>query len=127
MITALIILSFLLGLCTLFLMLVYAFRPKLRRSRGCTMVAIFGTFGLVIPFIFSAVAVNDHSSPSAGLLWPTSIMLMVGEGDGRASTNLFVFGMAILSNVGLYGFVGLIVGSAWAWIQTSTRRPFGEK
>src|SRR5258708_1931050 len=127
MLTALIILSFLLGLGTLFLMLVYAFRRKLRRSRVCTLVAIFGTFGLVIPCIFSAVAVNDHSSPSAGLLWPSSIMLMAGEGDRRVSTNLFIFAMAILSNVGLYGFVGLIVGSAWAWIQTSISRPFGEK
>jgi hypothetical protein len=78
MLTALIILSFLLGLGTLFLMLVYAFRRKLRRSRVCAMGAIFGTFGLVIPFIFSAVGVNDHSSPSASLLWPTSIMLMAG-------------------------------------------------
>src|SRR5258708_38107663 len=122
MLTALIILSFLLGLGTLFLMLVYAFRRKLRRSRVCTLVAIFGTFGLVIPFIFSAVAVNDHSSPSAGLLWPTSLMLMAVEDDGSVLTNLFVFGMAILSNVGLYGFVGLIVGSAWAWIQATTSR-----
>ncbi|MGO8796820.1 MAG: hypothetical protein ACLQLC_18515 [Candidatus Sulfotelmatobacter sp.] len=95
-------LSLVFGLGTLLLMLLYSFRKKFRQSRVLTMVVAFGTLGLVIAAIFSAVALarNDDSAFSAGLLWPTSIMLMAGEPVDTGSGTAVVFGMAILGNVG---------------------------
>ena len=129
MIRVLIISSLVFGLGTLVLMLMYAFRKKFRQNRVCTMVVVFGTLGLVIASMFSAVALvrNDDSASSAGLLWPTSIMLMAGEPGDTFSATAVVFGMAILGNVGAYGFVGLIVGSVWAFVSTRRASAAGDQ
>jgi hypothetical protein len=84
-----------------------------------TSVVVFGILGLLVPSVFTAIAFvrNDDSASSAGWLWPTSIMLMAGERGDPLIASVVVFGMATLANVGVYGFVGLIVGTIWNWVR----------
>lgn len=114
----LIMLSLLSGLATVFLMLIYAFRRKTRTNRTLTIAVAFATVGFVIAFMFATIGLirNDDSAFNAGLLWPTSMMLGAGEGSDAFGSSLFVFGLATLSNIGVYGALGLFVGLVWNWI-----------
>ena len=111
----LIISSLLFGLITSGAICAYALRQKVRTSRVWTAVVIFGFLGLFVASVSTIVGLvrNGDSALAAGWLWPTSIMLMAGERGDPISAMLVVFGMAILGNVGVYGFVGLIVGQIW--------------
>ena len=106
----------LLGFVTLF----YMFAHLLHRGRrGCArrMVAIFGTVGLLVPAGVWAVALmNDEAGEVLRPLWPTSVVAMIGEQGDPVFQIIVLFGVAVLSNVGLYGFIRLLVGGAWNWI-----------
>ena len=115
--------SLLFGLFTSGAILTYAFRPTLRKSRVWTLLVAFGVLGLLVPVVFIVVGwvwnVGAGTLSLVEWLWPTSIMLMAGERGDPLSAALIVFGSAILGNVGLYGFVGLIVGRIWKWMRSA--------
>ena len=120
MLTVLIISAWLCGFATLCLMFSYVFLRRGRGSRVLKMVAAFGAIGLLIPSTVTALGLIRHndSIESARFLWPSSLMLMALDSPTESALNtVLVFGMAILSNVGLYGFVGLCAGGIWVWIR----------
>ncbi len=120
MLTVLIISAWLFGTATLCLMFIYVFLRRERRGRVLKMIVAFGAIGLLIPSAVTALDLIRHndSIESARFLWPSSIMLMALDSPTESASNtIFVFGMAILSNVGLYGFVGLCAGGIWVWIR----------
>jgi hypothetical protein len=125
--TVLIISSFLLGVVTSGAICVYALRPTFRKSRIWTSVVAFGILGLLVPLGY--IVVGSIRNEGAGTLsfvewlWPTSIMLMAGEKGDPPAGVLIVFGAAVLSNVGVHGFLGLIVGGTWEWIRQATTGP----
>lgn len=128
MFTGLILLSFLFGVATLLAMFLYPMRKRLRASWIWRMVVIFGAVGLLIPLIILVDSFATlRSYRWADLVWPSSIMLMAGEGDNRFSTRLFVSSMAVLSNVGLYGFLGLMVGSAITGVRSKISNSSGDE
>jgi hypothetical protein len=102
----------------------FAFRRKILKDRIWASVLFLGAIGFVISLVFSAIAVvrNDDSAFKAGILWPTSFVLMAGQINDPLWAKLLVFGMATLSNIGVYGFVGLIVGTVWNWIRLRASR-----
>jgi hypothetical protein len=119
MLRVLIITSLLSGLITSSAICAYAVRRKLRSNRLWTTVVIFGALGLFVSSVFTLIALvrNDDSAFLAGWLWPTSIVLLAGERGDPILAVLVVFGAAILSNIGVYGLVGLAVGWTWNWIR----------
>lgn len=117
--------ALLFGVGTSVAAIAYRFRRKMHRNRLWTTVVLFGILGFVIASIFSAIALirNDDSAMRAGILWPTSIIFMAGEPGDPISSLLVVFGAAILSNVVVYGFVGLVVGGVWKWVGPDQPQP----
>jgi hypothetical protein len=129
MLTVAIISAWLFGLTTLFLMLRSVFIWRSHRSRVLKMIAAFGAIGLLIPSTVTALDLTGHndSLESARFLWPGSIMLMALDSPTEPTSNIvLVFAMAILSNVGLYGFVGLCAGGIWVWIRPNKFNGLGE-
>ena len=82
------------------------------------MIAYFALAGLLVSIAFTCKGLVTHEEmvTDAVFLWPTAIILM--DLDGHAahasiSALLANFGLAILSNVGLYAWVGALA----AWIR----------
>jgi len=99
-------------------MLTYAFLGRGRKSRLRATVVIFGTAGFVIPAVIGAVSLTNRVVADPYLYaWPTSFLLGAGENGDPVWYIVLVFGAAILSNVGLYGSVGFVLGGAWNWIR----------
>jgi hypothetical protein len=104
----------------------------LRRGRQSTarrIFAIFGTIGLLLAAALLAVSLlnNEIGEALSRHLWPTVFVLGAGEyGDPLWYVTL-LFASAILSNVGLYGLAGLIVGSIWARFRTKHGASLGDQ
>jgi hypothetical protein len=107
------------GLPTLFWMFTYGVLRRGRRSRLRTVFVVFGTLGLLIPAGIGAVSLTNRVVPDSILsAWPTSFLLAAGEYGDPLWYVILPFGAAIVGNVGLYGFAGLLVGGAWNWIRS---------
>ena len=120
MLTVLIESTWLFGVATLCLMFGYIVLWRCRQSRVIRMISAFGAIGLLIPLTLTALDLIWHNQciESAWFVWPSGIMLMVLDSPTESvSSVVFVFGAAILSNVGLYGFVGLCAGGTWVSIR----------
>jgi hypothetical protein len=74
------------------------------------MVAYFALSGLLVSILFTCKYLVTHTEmiTEAVFLWPTALILM--DLDGHASTSAVIanFGGAILSNVGLYAWLGVL-------------------
>jgi hypothetical protein len=91
------------------------------QSTARRIFAIFGTIGLSLAAALLAVSLinNEIGETLSRPLWPTVFVLGAGEyGDPLWYVTL-VFAAAILSNVGLYGLAGLIVG--WIWVRVRSK------
>ena len=121
MLTVLIVSTLLFGLATLCLMFGYFFLRCVRSNRVLKLVVAFGALGLLIPSTVTAVNyIANRTLIESVLLWPSSTMLMALDPPrGPALNVVLVFGMSFLSNVGLYGFVGLCAGGIWVRVQSS--------
>jgi hypothetical protein len=108
------------GVVTLSNMFALGVLQRGRQSTARRIFAIFGTIGLSLAAALLAVSLinNEIGETLSRSLWPTVFVLGAGEyGDPLWYVTL-VFAAAILSNVGLYGLVGLIAGSIWARFRT---------
>jgi len=84
------------------------------------MAGIIGVFGLAGPAAVAVVSLINNNEAAEALVipfWPTFFVLGAGENGDPTLYILLVFGVAVLSNVGLYAIVGLAVGAIWAWIR----------
>jgi hypothetical protein len=77
--------------------------------------------GAIIPIVILPIWFWTNNHPAVAgfediaiVLWPSSLLLMILEDSRSWSIIVFVYGFAILGNVGLYGTVGMIVGWAYA-------------
>ena len=68
--------------------------------------------GAIIPIVILPIWFWTNNYPVVSgfenvaiVLWPSSILLMILEGSRSWSTIIFVYGFAILGNVGLYGTI----------------------
>lgn len=102
----------LVGLVTLFDMFAVGFLQRGRQNRARKTVAAFGTIGLLIPAAISAASLinNEVGEALSRPLWPTFFVLGAGEYGDPVMYIILVFAAAVLSNVGLYGLIGLLVG-----------------
>jgi hypothetical protein len=77
------------------------------------MTAYFALAGLLVSIAFTCGYFLTHSEmvTEALLLWPTALILMDMDGHASISATIANFGLAILSNVGLYAWLGAVV--AW--------------
>jgi len=118
-----------LGLGTLSVIVAYVLRRGVRRSRVCTAIAAFGTMGLIVPVAVSAFGFLTHRDGAslAGPLWPTSITLITGQLDDSRAVAIVVFAVSTLMNTGVYGFLGLLVGSIWAGIRFGQLHSSGDQ
>jgi len=107
------------GFATLFWMFTYTFRRRVRQSRVRTAVVVFGLAGLLIPAGIGVASLGNRLVPDPiYYAWPTSFLLGAGEYGDPLWYVVLIFATAILSNVGLYGSVGLVLGGAWDWIRS---------
>ncbi len=113
------------ALCVILTIIWLLSRTRLNSFRKVALAFVFA--GAIIPIVILPIWfwTNEHPFFSrfedvAVVLWPSSIVTMALEGPEPApwSTIAFVYGFAILGNVGLYGTVGLIV----AWVYVRFRR-----
>lgn len=103
-------------------------------QRGCQstarrIFAVFGTIGLSLAATLLAVSLinNEVGETLSRPLWPTAFVLGAGEyGDPLWYVTL-VFAAAILSNVGLYGLAGLIVGAIWVRVRSKHDASLGNQ
>jgi hypothetical protein len=95
----------------------YAFQPRLRQKSILKVTLIFGLVGLMIPLTLSVgIALqNGYMYVIAWFLWPTSFMLMANHEGDPAYAAFLVWSVATLSNIGIYGTLGLLWGSLRAW------------
>jgi hypothetical protein len=109
----------LVGIVTLLHMFSAVFLQRGRHSRVRKTVAAFGTIGLLSPAAVSVVSLinNEVGEALSRPLWPTFFVLGAGEYGDPVMYIILVFAAAILSNVGLYGLVGLLVGGVCTWIR----------
>ena len=117
------------GVVTLSNMFALGVLQRGRQSTARRMFAIFGTIGLSLAAALLAVSLinNEVGETLSRPLWPTVFVLGAGEyGDPLWYVTL-VFAAAILSNVGLYGLTGLIVGSIWARFRTKHGASLGDQ
>jgi hypothetical protein len=74
------------------------------------IVAYFALGGLLVPIVFTCryLVTRTEMVTDAIFLWPTALILT--DLDGHPSTSAVVanFGCAILSNVGLYAWLGVL-------------------
>ena len=94
----------------------------------------FALLGTAIPILLylTWVYTSTHGLLNAEItiqsfflvLWPSSLGLMGLQGKDIKASELLTFSVLILMNTGLYGIVGLFVGSAW---QRFRRNHQGEK
>ncbi len=83
----------------------YELNPKKK------LVAGFALAGLLISVAFTCkyLVTRTEMVTEALFVWPTALILMDLDGHPSASAVVANFGGAILSNVGLYAWLGLIV------------------
>jgi hypothetical protein len=93
------------------------------------MFAIFGTIGLSLAAALLAVSLvdNEIGERLSGPLWPTVFVLGAGEYGDPLWYVILIFAAAILSNVGLYGLAGLMVGSIWSRVRSKQGVFLGDK
>ena len=99
----------------------YALLRRGRQKIGRSALVVFGSVGLLIPSVIGLASLGNRVPPDfVYYFWPTAFVLGAGEyGDPRWYVVL-VFSVAILSNVGLYGGVGFVVG--WVWSRIRAKR-----
>ncbi len=78
-------------------------------------VAYFALAGFLVSIVFTGkyLATRTEMISEAVFLWPTALILMDLDGHPSTSAVIANFGFAILSNVGLYGWLGMFA----AWIR----------
>jgi hypothetical protein len=83
-------------------------------------IAYFAFAGLLVPTIFTCKYLVTHTEmiTDALFLWPTALILMDLTGHPSVVAIVANFAFAILSNVGLYAWVGVFV----AWIRRKYRK-----
>jgi hypothetical protein len=118
---SLIISSILLGAGVLSVMLLLALRQPLRQNLVLRMTVIFGTVGIAIPLLLLIAIIlrNGFLYMIAISLMPSSFMLMASHFGDPVWTALLVWSLAALSNIGVYGFLGLIAGVIWKWVRSA--------
>jgi hypothetical protein len=74
------------------------------------MVGYFALAGLLVSLVFTGkyLVTRTEMISEAMFLWPTALILM--DLDGRPSTSAIIanFSLAIMSNVGLYAWLGML-------------------
>ena len=75
------------------------------------MIAYFALAGLLVSITFTCkyAVTRTEMVTDALFLWPTALILMDLDGHPSLSAILANFGLAILSNVGLYAWLGVLV------------------
>ena len=80
--------------------------------------AIFATFGFVTPMILFAAGI--YATSSIEVLWPTQVAFWLVQ-PGDKVWAWVILCLAILSNAGLYGLAGLMIGGIWDWIRSERK------
>jgi len=111
------VLSILTGFAIVFIFLPRWIIRRYHLSTRRKIAAGFALAGMLISFAFVAeYAVTRTEIVSRSVwVWPASIGLGALDPPGSASTVtvFLIWSLTILSNVGLYGWLGLLVGSVW--------------
>jgi len=85
-------------------------------SRVRKTVAWFSLTGLLVclAFVMKYAVTGTETISQSIWVWPASTILVALDPPGSATIPqaLMIYGVTILSNVGLYGSIGLAVGSA---------------
>jgi|SRR5579872_2724106 len=109
--------AFIIAFCFLAMLLLAGLLNRtLRWNPVRATVTAFAVFGILIPLshLFWQRFLDDGL---ADVLWPTSIILTAGQINDVPWEKSVVFGMAVLSNVGLYAVFGFVIGQIWCSIQ----------
>jgi hypothetical protein len=114
------------GLVVLFYMFSHSILRRGHHGGVRRIAAIFGAVGLLAPAGVGATAlINNEVGELLRPLWPTSFVAMAGENGDPHLYMVLLFGVAVLSNVGLYGLIGLIFGGGWTWIRRKQSATLG--
>ena len=112
------VLSVITGFVVVFILVPHwAFRRYALTTRR-KVAARFALAGLLVSLVFVAeYAVTRTEIVSRSMwVWPASLGLAALDPPGSATTAtaaMMIWGLAILSNIGLYSWLGLLVG--WVW------------
>jgi hypothetical protein len=76
-------------------------------------IAYFALAGLFVSVAFTCkyAVTRTEMVTDAALLWPTVMILMDLDGHATVTAIILNFGLAILTNVGLYGWLGLLTAA----------------
>jgi len=111
------------GILTVALTLSYAFSRRGRQKVVRRALVVFGSVGLLIPSVIGLASLGKWVPPDfVFYLWPTAFVLGAGENGDALWYIVLIFGVSILSNIGLCGLVGLLVGWVWGWIRAKPVR-----
>jgi hypothetical protein len=111
-----VVLSILTGFVIIFILVPrWLFRPStLNPVRK--MIATFALAGLLVPLVVIACIVTKHPeivSASVLWVWPGIVVQGALPRSATVSAKALIFGISSLSNVGLYSWLGMLVG--WIW------------
>ena len=99
----------------------YALLKRGRQKVVRTALVVFGSVGALIPSVIGLASLGNRVPPDfVYYFWPTAFVLAAGEHGDTLWYIVLIFSVAILSNVGLYGVVGFIVG--WIWSRIRAKR-----
>lgn len=124
-----VVLSIVSGFVMIFILVpLWLFRPG-TLTAPWKMVAAFALAGLLVPLAVIACIATKHPEivPAQVLwVWPGIVGLGSLPRSATGAAKALIFGISSLSNVGLYSWLGLLVGSMWKATKRQTRR-VGEK
>jgi hypothetical protein len=111
-----VVLAILTGFAMVFILVpLWLFRPRTLTTLRKVVMA-FAFAGLFVPLVFLACLVTKHTdifSASVLWVWPGIVAPSTLPHSATSGARAVMFGIGAISNVGLYSWLGLLVGSIW--------------
>jgi hypothetical protein len=110
-----VVLSIVTGFAMVILVPFWFFRRNSLTAFRKTVVP-FALAGLLVPLVVIACIVTKHAemvSASVLWVWPGIVASATVPRSATSAARGLMFGIGMLSNVGLYSWLGLVVGSIW--------------
>jgi len=111
-----VVLAILTGFAMVFILVpLWLFRPRALTALRKVVMA-FALAGLFVPLVVLVCLATKHAdifSSSVLWVWPGIVATATLPRSATSGARALMFGIGALSNVGLYSWLGLLVGSIW--------------
>jgi hypothetical protein len=118
------VLSIVTGFAMVFILIPFwLFRPSSLTARR-KVISAFALAGTMAPLVVIACLLTKHPEIISGsvlAVWPGIVGLAALPRSATDAAKVLIFVICILSNVGLYSWLGMLVGSMWKATKRRTR------